>query len=173
MQEPSAAPWRPTYIGLHGCPYHLVAAGLHRTAIDLVKLNLNWSDSCSPSPECVLIMPRGPYITVSPKDHERILNAYNKNSQDGQLLDQQLGIKRQTAGNLIRLYQREHREHALPKGGNRPRLLGDDMLQYLIQFVGAKPTATLGEMRAKLLNQFPDVPPVSQSTISRARLIVS
>lgn len=112
-------------------------------------------------------MPRGPYNTVTTKDHQRILSAY-KEDQDWLLLATQLGIKRQTARNIVRIFLKDNRERALPKGGKRPKLLDASMIQCLVDFLGNKATATLAEMRVKLQQQFPFAPAVSLSTISRA-----
>ena len=86
-------------------------------------------------------MPRGPYNTVTTKDHQRILSAY-KEDQDWLLLATQLGIKRQTARNIVRIFLKDNREHALPKDGKGPKLLDASMIQCLVDFLGNKATAT-------------------------------
>jgi transposase len=112
-------------------------------------------------------MQRNPYIKISALDRERLVNSY-KDGGDWQNVARILGIKRQTARNVIAVYQRQTRIHTLPKGGDRRSLVDEDMLGTLMTYVAEKPTATLDEMRLKLMQELPTKPAVSLNTISRA-----
>lgn len=112
-------------------------------------------------------MLRGPYNTVSSVDRARLVKAFT-DGQDWHLLAIQLGIKPKTAYCVIQNFQRHGRINTLHRGGNRPKALDEQMLNCVVDFVGLKPTATLEEMRVKLQEMFPDRPPVSLTTISRA-----
>jgi transposase len=111
-------------------------------------------------------MPRGNYAKITAKDRERLVNAYSS-GRDWQRVADILGIKRQSARNVIRIYVRDGRTHSLPKGGNRRRSLSEDMLTKVVQFIEEKPTATLEEMRVHLQTHNPTAA-VSLSTISRS-----
>lgn len=112
-------------------------------------------------------MHRQPYSTTSAVDRQRLVTCYN-NGGDWQTTAHTLGIKRQTARNIIKAYQANGRIQSLPKGGDMRSLVDGEMLNVLLSFVATKPTATLGEMRMKLLSDLPNKPSVSLNTISRA-----
>lgn len=112
-------------------------------------------------------MLRGKNVTLSQIDRNRLIKVFNDGG-DWQLCAKHLGIKRQTARNVIVIFQREGRCEVLPKGGNRPKSLNDDMIKCLLDYVAVKSTATLQEMRVILSQAFPTIQNVSLTTISRA-----
>lgn len=102
---------------------------------------------------------------VSDSDRQRLISAY-ENGRDYIETARVLGIQRRTACEIILIFKRTGRRHALSRGGRRPHIINDEMHEHLLNFVGEKPTATLDEMKANLLDAFP-LRPVSVSTIAR------
>lgn len=104
-------------------------------------------------------------LAVSDVDRERLINAYEAN-EDYVAVADTLGKQRRTACQIVLIYARTGRRKALPRGGKRPHLFTPEMDDELIRFVEEKPTATLEEMRTRLLLRFP-LRPVSTTTIMR------
>ena len=112
-------------------------------------------------------MPRGRYQQVNPVDRNRIINVYEENG-DYWTLSAQLGIKRQTVRNIILNFRETGRREALPKGGNRPQSLSNEMIEFVVASIEEQPTITLNEIRQKLIVQYPNWNPCTIQTISRA-----
>ena len=108
-----------------------------------------------------------PYARISKECRETIVRAY-EDGRDYILLADSLNVKRRTAYGIIQRYQRTGRVEVLPRGGARASVLTEAMKTALVTFVEEKPTITLDELRAKLIEQFPEKPMVSRMTISRA-----
>jgi hypothetical protein len=113
------------------------------------------------------VMPRGPYTKIGQLDRDRLIRAFDK-GRDWLALAVELDIHQNTARSIIATYGLTGRTHSFPRGGDRRSLLNEEMVARLVDYVDRKPTITLLEMRANLLNDFPTRPPVSPCTISRA-----
>lgn len=98
-------------------------------------------------------------------DRERLIEAYEKGNDHISLADA-MGIKRRTAYRIIADFKRSGKRKAFKGGGAPPKKMTEEMKETLVHFVEEKPTATLSEMRAFLLREYPEVE-VSQSTIRR------
>ena len=108
-------------------------------------------------------MSRRRYQNVSPADRERLINAFEED-RDHLVFADMLGIPQRTARHIILTCKRTGRRETLARGGNRRPVLNDAMSEELIHYVEEKPTATLEEMRTRLLQIFP-LRPVSTTTI--------
>ena len=109
------------------------------------------------------MMPRDTPASV----REAIIRAFEEN-QDFMKVAEILGVKRSTAYKIVAKFKASGQREALLRGGCRPHVITDDMRAALVTFVEEKPTVTLGELRAKLGERFPDHNPSSIMTISRA-----
>ena len=86
-------------------------------------------------------MQRGHCNTVPNVDRQRIINAYINGRFFIHLADE-LGIARQTARDIVAVYERTGRVERLPRGGRR-RIKIDEMIEFLVAQVEEKPTVTL------------------------------
>lgn len=102
---------------------------------------------------------------VSDVDRDRLISCHERN-EDYVSLASSMGINRRTAYGIIDTFLRTGRRHQLRRGGSARLIFTDGMREALIEYVEEKPTATLNEMKQKLLDLFPHSP-VSISTISR------
>ena len=102
---------------------------------------------------------------VTNVDRERLISCFERD-EDYVNLAASLGINRRTAHGIITTFVRTGRRQQLTRGGSTRRVFTEEMREALVQFVEDKPTATLNEMRVKLLELFPHSP-VSNTTISR------
>ena len=113
----------------------------------------------------VTIMPR-----VNASDRNHIIRAYEE-GRDFIALADDLNINRRTAYRIVQIFQRENRRTCLPMNrGGRHKIISQEMLDCLVTYVQEKPTATLLEMRAKLLEQFPTLPAQLKGGIRMTRL---
>ena len=103
--------------------------------------------------------------SISNVDRDRLISCHERND-DYVAFASSMGINRRTAYGILRTFMRTGRRHQLVRGGSTRAIFSEAMLEALIEFVEEKPTATLNEMRLRLLELFPSSP-VSISTISR------
>lgn len=102
---------------------------------------------------------------VSNVDRERLISCFERDDDYVQLAAS-LGIHRRTALGIITTFVRTGRRQQLPRGGTTRQIFTEQMREALVDYIEEKPTATLNEMRAKLLQLFPHSK-VSTTTISR------
>ena len=110
-------------------------------------------------------MPRGHYSAISDVDRDRLITCF-ENNRDWITLAQELGVKRQSARNIICTFRRTGRRQQLRKGGNRPQSLDQNKINRIIGYIEAQPTITLNEIKQRLAREFPDWNPCSTQTIS-------
>lgn len=104
-------------------------------------------------------------VRIGNEDRRRIIKAYN-DSDDWQLVAEILNIKRQSAYNIIKIYNETGRIDQLPRGGDHSSKIDEETKALLIGYIEEKPTITLEEMRSRLIAE--GRPSVSVQTISRA-----
>ena len=107
-----------------------------------------------------------PRQTTFNADRWRIIDAFTEN-RDWLAMAPTLNIKRQTAQSIIKVYRREGRQDALPRGGRRPKL-DQEMKEFLVTCVEEKPTITLNELNTNLQGALPLKPRVTNQMISNA-----
>ena len=105
---------------------------------------------------------------ISLTDKQRIVDAYLDPTRDYVEVASALGIPRGTAWSIVMRYRNEGAVIERRRGGQRPRLVDDEMLECLIARVAEAPTLTLEQLNADLRNQIPHKPRVSISTLHRA-----
>ena len=110
---------------------------------------------------------RGAHKLISDVDRQRIITAF-ENNKDWIKLAEDLGIKRQSARNVVIVFMREQRREALPRGGNPPKSLSAGMVERAISFVEEKPIITLKEIQERLIKCYPEWSPCTLQTISSA-----
>ena len=98
-------------------------------------------------------------------DRDRLIDAFNHN-QDYITLAEQLGIKRQTARNIIVRFQQNGRRNILQRGSTHIKVT-EHMVAAMVEYVEQKPTITLKEIRQKLIVNFPHNEPITVQTISK------
>ena len=111
-------------------------------------------------------MQRGHYNAVPNVDRQCIINAHI-NGRDFIHLAGQLGIARQTARDIVAVYERTGRVERLPRGGRRRIKTDDEMMEFLVAQVEEKPTVTLRELNQKMRVQLDGKPHVSEQAISK------
>lgn len=94
-------------------------------------------------------MPRGAYQNISNVDRNRIINAYEE-GRDYLHVATVLGICRQTANGIVKLFQRTGQRDKRPKGGAKNQKVTNDYKELIIAMVEEKPTITLKEIKANL-----------------------
>ena len=112
--------------------------------------------------------PRGPYNKVSNRDRNRIIDAFENDAMDYLQIAEALGVKRQTARSIVRIYLQQDRRDAVPRGGPRRHKVDDVMINALERIVNDNPLLTLEQINAELRRQLPDKPFISRSTLARA-----
>ena len=122
------------------------------------------SDQVSTLPLICVKMPRR--RGVSEEDRRRILHAY-RDGTDYVAVARQLGVPRTTAWSVIRKWLQTGEETASRRGGNRPRKVDDEMLNFYQLLIEDDPTITLKKMNAIVRDTWPHKPIVSTATISR------
>ena len=105
--------------------------------------------------------------TVPVEDRRRIIQAY-RNGADYVSVARQLGVPRTTAWSVIEKWLRTGEETAGRRGGNRPRSVDDQMLNFYQLLIENDPTITLKRMSAIVRDMWPHKPAVSTATISGA-----
>ena len=115
----------------------------------------------------MLRMARRNYRRVTLQDRERIIDAYEE-EEDFITVAHTLGIKRTTAYEIVRKYQRTGDIESRHKEGGRPKKLDNEALDFLVMLIEDKPTISLRELNETLQEVFPDKPHVSDSTVKRA-----
>jgi transposase len=98
-------------------------------------------------------MPRGFYSKVADADRQRLIAAYEGNT-DWLALAAQLDIPRQTARSIILRYRRTGERTAAAKGGRTFVRITEQMMNFLVAQIEQQPTMTLKEMRQLLLARF-------------------
>lgn len=111
---------------------------------------------------------RGPYNRVTNQDRNRIIDAFLNDAMDYLLVADALGVKRQTARSIVRVYLDEDRRDAVPRGGARRRKVDDDMNNELERIVNNNPLLTLEQINGDLRRSLPNKPFISRSTLARA-----
>ena len=110
---------------------------------------------------------RGSYNKIQQVDRDRLINCFN-NDRDWISLAEELAIKRQTARSIIINYKNNGHRKPLQKGGNRPKSLTTEMVDFCVNVIEDKCTTTLNELRIKLLARYPNWRQCSTQTISNA-----
>lgn len=100
-------------------------------------------------------------------DRERLIQAY-RDGTDYVAVARQLGVPRTTAWSVIAKWLRTGEETASRRGGNRPRKVDNEMLDFYQLLIDDDPTITLKRLNTIVREAWPDKPVVSTSTISRA-----
>ena len=111
-------------------------------------------------------MPRQ-YRAVCADDRERIIRAY-RDGNDYVTVARQLGVKRTTAWSVVAKWVRTGDSAASPRGGNQPRKIDNDMIDFYLMLIDDDPTITLKRINEIVRASWPHKPRVSTSTISRA-----
>jgi transposase len=104
---------------------------------------------------------------VNDIEREKIVTAFRQN-QDWQALAEQLGVKRQTARNIVINWRRHGRIQALPRGGNRQPSLTGEQVDAIVTWIEGQPSITLSEIRQRLMLRDVNWPACTVQTISRA-----
>ena len=92
----------------------------------------------------MLRMARRNYRRVTLQDRERIIDAYEE-EEDFITVAHTLGIKRTTAYEIIRKYQRTGDIESRHKEGGWPKKLDNEALDFLVMLTEDKPTISLHE----------------------------
>lgn len=103
---------------------------------------------------------------VSNEDRQRIVTCF-ENGDDHLLLADNLGVNRDTARSIIRIWMAEARTERLPQGGARHVVVDQEMIDMILQITSEEPFTTLVKLNEKLQNRLPDKPRVHPSTIDR------
>ena len=111
-------------------------------------------------------MPRR-HRTISAEDRQRIIQAY-RDGNDYVSVARQLSVKRTTAWSIVAKWLRTGETEARRRGGNRPKKVDDEMLDFFLMLIDDDPTITLKRMNEAVRAAWPDKPRVSTASISRA-----
>ena len=111
-------------------------------------------------------MPRR-HHTVCAADRERIIRAY-QDGGDYVAVARQLSIRRTTAWSIVAKWIRTGETSASQRGGDRPRKVDDEMMDFYLMLIEDDPTVTLKKMNEAVRAAWPEKPHVSTATISRA-----
>ena len=111
-------------------------------------------------------MPRR-HRAVGAEDRERIIQAY-RDGNDYVSVARQLSVRRTTAWSVVAKWLRTGETSAAQRGGNRPRKVDNEMLDFYTMLIDDDPTITLKRINEVVRAAWPDKPRVSTATISRA-----
>lgn len=103
---------------------------------------------------------------VNNRDRERIVRSY-ENGENFLDLANNLGINRDTARSIIRVWISEGRIERLPTGGRRRVRVDQAMIATILEIARQQPFTTLMQIKETLQQRLPDKPQVHVSTISR------
>ena len=103
---------------------------------------------------------------VSNTDRQRLVTAY-EGGEDFVALADVLGINRDTARSVIRVWREEGRVERLPRGGPRNRRVDEEMVATILEIAREEPFSTLTAIKEKLQVRLPHKPRVHISTIAR------
>ena len=104
-------------------------------------------------------MPRRNHI-VSEEDRRRLTECYSR-GEDFIALAHALHVKRTTAYTIIRRYQATGEVSRGPAAGGRKSKMDQEAIDFIVSLIEANPCITLREMKATLLEIFPQKPEVS------------
>lgn len=110
---------------------------------------------------------RGGYRRISDVDRGRLIDAFENNVADYIQVADTLDIKHSTARSIVATYLRTGRREKQPRGGPRNGKVDQDMRDALQRMLEENPLLTLGQMKDNLVNDLPNKPPISPSTIAR------
>ena len=102
---------------------------------------------------------------ISNEDRRRIVDVHENGGDIIRLADD-LGINRDTACSVIRVWMAKARVERLPQGGRRHVKVDDAMREEILRLARAKPFTTLVEIQDGLLRAFPEKR-IHTSTIAR------
>lgn len=112
-------------------------------------------------------MPPRRHHAVRAEDRQRIIDAYREGT-DYVAVAQQLGVRRTTAWSVVAKWIRTGETTARRRGGNRPRKVDDEMVDFFVMMIESDPTITLKRLNDAVREIWPNKPHVSTATISRA-----
>ncbi len=99
-------------------------------------------------------------------DRERLVNAFRQ-GRDWLNVADTLGINRQSARNIIVKFRRNGEVVQRPRGGARRIKMDQQMIEFCVAQIEAKPTITLKEINENLRTDLQDKPYVTQQCISK------
>ena len=103
---------------------------------------------------------------VTNTDRGRVVAAY-EGGEDFVALGDALGINRDTARSVIRVWREEGRVERIPRGGTRNRRVDEEMIAAIHDIAREEPFSTLTTIKEKLQVRLPHKPQVHISTIAR------
>lgn len=101
------------------------------------------------------------------EDRRRIIEAY-QDGTDYTAVARQLNVPRTTAWSVVARWLRTGETTAGRRGGDRPRKVDDEMLDFYRLLIEDDPVITLKRMNQIVRSTWPHKPVVSVATISRA-----
>lgn len=111
-------------------------------------------------------MLRGRYRKIENVDRRRIVDAFIE-GRDWREVAQTLGIKRQSARNVVVNFQRNGLVVKKQQGGRHYNKIDEAMLNFIIKLIENKPTVTLQEMCGHLSSQMPQKPRITPQALSK------
>ena len=111
------------------------------------------------------IMARGEYESINEVDRQRLVNAFQE-GRDWINVAEMLGIKRQSARNIIVKFRITGMIAKQQRGGPKNRKFDQEMTNFIKTLIENKPTITLKEMNEKLRIELPEKPHVTYQALS-------
>ena len=107
------------------------------------------------------------YARISREKRDLIIGACQRGDSVAEIANM-LDVKRSSVYNIWNKFVQDGQRYALPRGGARHRRMNPAMKDHLAALLNANPLMTLGQMRESLLSEFPAIPTIDISTVSRA-----
>lgn len=104
--------------------------------------------------------------SVSNQDRQRLVDCYEA-GDDFINLAEQLGVNRDTARSVIRVWLNEGRVEAKARGGARNQRVDGEMVQEILRLARDNPFTTLENIKDHLRRNLPMKPVIHTSTIAR------
>lgn len=104
---------------------------------------------------------------IGETDKSRIVAAFLDPMKDYVEVAESLGISRSTAWSIVRRYHQDGSVVVRRRGGQRPRLIDEEMVACVIRMVEEFPAYTLQQLNAELRRSLPNKPQVSIATLHR------